>query len=91
MDLEKSQIVCSSCLMAVVVLVQAGFVFSRTESLTGCTFDVPYELMRNPVPEIIPLLFDVHIHIIALREVANAGGSFGVDVEYGFSIEIVKA
>lgn len=68
--------------MAVIVLIQACFVSCTDGSVKGCTFDVPYHLMRNPAPEAIPLFFDIHVHIIALREAINSGGSFGVDAEY---------
>ena len=64
------------------VLFQAGIVVSTSATLKGCTFDAPYQLIRNPVPDATPLLFDTLIHVIALREVANTGDSFGVDVEY---------
>ena len=82
MVLLKSQIVTNACFMVVMVIFQAGLVSCTDASLKGCTFDAPYQFIVNPVPEAIPLFFDVHIHIIALREVANTGGSFGVDVEY---------
>ena len=70
----------STLFITAMMLVQAGCVLGSSGAAEGCTFDVPYDLIRNPSPKVIPLLFDVHIHVITLREVANAGGSFGVDV-----------
>ena len=59
-------------------------------STKGCTFDVPWQLMSNPEPLTTPLLLGIDINIIGLREVADSGGSFGVDMEYVYNTEIYK-
>ena len=48
----------------------------------GCSFETSYELVRNPEPQGNPLILDLDILIIGLRDVADSGGSYGVDVEY---------
>ena len=49
---------------------------------TGCMMETPYNLYANPDPVGTPLLLELDIYIIGLREVSDSGGSFGVDVEY---------
>ena len=68
----------------VIVFSQAVLVICTTKPLKGCSFDVPYELMRNPSPVVegTPLLFEIDIHIIGLSDVPNSGGSFGLNAEY---------
>ena len=52
----------------------------------GCRFDIPYELIMNPAPRGTPLFLGINIHIIGLRDVADSGGSFGLDVEYALIV-----
>ena len=47
--------------------------------LQGCAFEVPQGLKA---PVTTPLVLDVDILIVGLRDVASSGGSFGVDLEY---------
>ena len=51
----------------------------------GCTFDTPFDLVRNPEPQGKPLTLGLNILIIGLRDVTDSGGSYGVDVEYGLA------
>lgn len=51
-------------------------------SSKGCAFEVPPHVRFNPEPRGTPLYLNIDIHVIGLREVADSGGSFGIDVEY---------
>ena len=51
-------------------------------SYKGCSLEVPFDLVMNPEPEVIPLRLSIDIHIIGLTDVAYSGGSYGINVEY---------
>ena len=67
-------------LFAVAVLLHIGLV--SCAQYKGCEFEIPYHMMVKPVPEATPIHLGVNFNIIGLREITNAGGSFGIDVEY---------
>ena len=65
--------------LLIVLLAKVAQVLSTGK---GCSFVNPYDLVKNPEPQGLPLLVDISILVIGLRDVAESGGSFGVDVEY---------
>ena len=46
----------------------------------GCSFETPHELVINPEPPGLPLIVEMNILIVGLRDVPVSGGSFGVDI-----------
>ena len=63
------------------LLAISAFSFADAE-FRGCNLNVPkaVEEQIEPEPQSPPLIIDVHLLVIRVRDVPDSGGSYGVDV-----------